>query len=93
MDNICDNCGFIMEERLNIYGTYCTKCGAFVPVSKRPKFVIEYENKLKVLRDEFLKFEHSLSLWQELLTNSFLSKKMCSRYEELIKERWQRLND
>jgi hypothetical protein len=55
MDNICDECGTITTDRNNVYGTYCSKCGTFIPTSEAPKFIIEYEYKLKELRKEFLK--------------------------------------
>jgi len=46
----------------------------------------------QIIESEFLRFKDSLNLWKELISNSFLSEKMRNRYEELIKERWQRLN-
>jgi serine/threonine-protein kinase HipA len=45
-----------------------------------------------VIKDELIRFNQALHPWQELLANSFLSEKMRIRYEEIIKERWQRLN-
>lgn len=45
----------------------------------------------QILKEELLRFESCLSQWKELLMNSFLSEGMRHSYEELIKERWMRL--
>ncbi len=46
----------------------------------------------QILKNEFLKFSEALDQWKQLLTHSFLSEKMRSRYAELINIRWHRLN-
>jgi len=46
-----------------------------------------------ILKDEFLKFKESFDQWIELLRNSFLSETMRSRYEELIKDRMNRMEE
>lgn len=45
----------------------------------------------QLLENEFIEFSNALNLWKELLAVSFLSDKMRARYDELLKERFQRL--
>jgi hypothetical protein len=47
MSVICKNCGHVMANRDNVYGTICIKCNSFIPADKRPQFVIEAETLLK----------------------------------------------
>ena len=45
-----------------------------------------------ILKGEILNFKNSFPKWEELLSVSFLSENMRSRYEKLIRDRWKRLN-
>lgn len=43
-----------------------------------------------ILRNELLRFEKSLSEWNILINNSFLSENMRIQYQNLIADRWKR---
>lgn len=43
-----------------------------------------------ILRNELLRFENSLSEWNILINNSFLSENMRIQYQNLIADRWKR---
>lgn len=45
----------------------------------------------QIIENEILTFQNAIDPWKELLSKSFLSKEMCNRYEELINERWQKI--
>lgn len=45
-----------------------------------------------VLTSEFVRFEKSLEAWNQLIAQSFLSEDKRSLYQQLIQERWKRLN-
>ena len=55
MNTECSVCRWIIKGYNNIYGTYCPKCGSFVKPEGKPRFIIERENKMMELREEFLK--------------------------------------
>lgn len=46
-----------------------------------------------ILKNELLRFKESLTSWNELITNSFLSEKTRNLYVKMINERWKKLND
>ena len=45
-----------------------------------------------ILENELLRFKESLNSWSELISNSFLSEKMCTLYVKIIEDRRKRLD-
>ena len=51
----CENCGeSFNREGSNIYGTRCVYCGHVLKQGEKPKFVVEAEEKKKMLQAEML---------------------------------------
>lgn len=44
-----------------------------------------------IIKQELLRFEKALDEWTKLIANSFLSQDLQERYENLIRQRWQRI--
>ena len=44
---ICPFCSNDIGERLNVFGTMCTKCNRYIPPLQEPAFVIDGKKKLK----------------------------------------------
>ena len=54
MDIVCENCGYVIENYNNIYGTYCRRCKHFIKPIDEPKFVKANKMKLEELRIKML---------------------------------------
>jgi hypothetical protein len=50
----CSKCNYVFDHYNNVYGTVCPKCDSVIPSDIRPKFLIESEKKIGILREEFL---------------------------------------
>jgi len=52
MDTVCSECGYVIKNYKNIYGTRCRRCNAFIKPEKKPRFIIENKEKIKLLQQE-----------------------------------------
>ena len=44
---ICPFCSSDIGERLNVFGTICTKCSKYIPPPKEPRFVSDAKDNLR----------------------------------------------
>ena len=54
MSVICPYCNHVMPNRINIYGTICLQCSAYIAADRQP-YVVEENEKLILQQQNFLR--------------------------------------